>query len=72
MTIKEREEILTAFERCTKGPCSRANCPRYDSDNTVGHKFCHRKIMLDTLALLKELNEENKRLYSLQEDENED
>lgn len=67
MTTREREEILTAFECCTTGLCSRARCHRYDSDNTVGHKFCHRKIMLDALALLNELNEENKRL-TLQED----
>ena len=71
MTIKEREEILTAFKRCTTGPCNRARCHRYNSDNTVGHKFCHRKIMLDALTLLKELNEENKRLNNLQEADHE-
>lgn len=60
MTIKQREEILTTFERCVKGPCNRAHCPRYDSDDTFDHKFCHRKILLDTLALLKELDEEVK------------
>lgn len=60
MTTKQREEILTTFERCVKGPCSRAHCPRYDSDDTFGHDFCRRKITLDALALLKELNEEVK------------
>ena len=58
MTTK-REEILQAFDNCVNGHCSRARCARFDSDNTVGHKFCKRKVYLEALVLLKELNEEN-------------
>ena len=62
MELKKREEIINSFDRCVNGPCSRATCSRFDSDETVGHRFCHRKIYLDALALIKELTEEIKDL----------
>lgn len=70
MEYTKREEVIKAFECCVQGHCSRARCSRFDSDNTVGHKFCHRKVMLEALVLLKELAEENERLSNQQEEAN--
>ena len=52
-----REQIINSLECCTKPECG--DCP-YDGDELL--RPCHHNMMLDALALIRELTEENERL----------
>lgn len=71
----DREKVVKALECCTRGrksngdiPC--LECP-YNECNIVGgmserqtHGTCQGWLMIDALALIRELAEENERLRS--------
>ena len=61
--MADREKVIKCLEACTgeQDDCAGHTCPYWDFDGEVG---CRTQMELDALTLLKEQDEEHRRLLS--------